>query len=297
MRLAQYAISYLADVGASPKYSNLVRGVVRRLNVDIADLSPTVINQFLADELCRYATSTCRTHRNVLLAIFNHASRDGVVNDCTGRVRKVKRRQTVPRAWSHDELVRLYRSCGSLRGRFRRAVDRSQCMQAAVLFGYATAFRLSDICGVRHDALRGKVVSLVAQKTGRVQTVMLTEEAEASVQALPRIGSRVFGDFLSAATFLRWFRVAVKEAGLTGTPRYLRRSSATYACIAGIDPTGHLGHATPQMARLHYLDPSLLAANRPAVPQLLGCGAVAPASGHQLALPGTADKGRAAQAS
>lgn len=270
MNLADYATLYLAEVGASPRYCNLVRGVVRRLPVNIRDLTPAVINEFLSQELLRYQSSTVRTHRAVLHAIFNHAVAAGLVDrSIGGSIRRVKRRQTIPVAWSREQMLSLYAACGKLGGRFRRAAERSQVMQAAVLFGYSSALRLSDLLAVRHDALRGNVLTLVAQKSGRVHTVVMTAESLSAVEQMPRIGQLVFGDLVSVATFLRWFKRGVKLAGLEGTPRYLRRSSATYACLAGIDPTGHLGHANPQLARQHYLDPSLLAEGRPAVPPLL----------------------------
>jgi hypothetical protein len=45
---------------------------------------------------------------------------------------------------------------------------------------------------------------------------------------------------------------------MSGSTKFLRRSGATYAEIAGKNASGHLGHKTPGM-KVYYIDRLLLA--------------------------------------
>lgn len=293
MMLTDYASLYLAEVGASAQYRSITMRLARRIDMPIAEFTAARINTVIATDLAVYAKNTVRTHRAILSAIYRHAKDNGVVDDCTRKISRVKVPQPIPRAWTSEEMRRLYAAAGKLQGRFRKMVARSQVMQAAILVGYSTALRLRDLMGLRHDNIREGQVVLCIQKTRRVHAVALTEEAQSALTELPRVGPLVFGHFLATTTFLYWFRKIVKQSGLDGSAKYLRRSSATYACLAGIDPTGHLGHATPELARKHYLDPAIMSAGRPAVPPLLpASSAREPASG-----PPTGWSGRAGTSS
>jgi hypothetical protein len=37
----------------------------------------------------------------------------------------------------------------------------------------------------------------------------------------------------------------------------MRKASASYVALGGGDATEHLGHASPEMTRQHYLDPRI----------------------------------------
>lgn len=280
MMLTEYASLYLCEVGASDQYRRIAMRLIRRLDMPISEFTVAKINAIIADELTVYARNTVRTHRAILRAIHVHAKDAGHVDDCTRKIARVKCPQPIPIAWTAEQMRRLYSEAGKIRGTFQRLVPRSQAMQAAILVGYASALRLQDLLGLRHESIRGGQVILVVQKTQRVHAVPLTDEALAALQELPRVGPFVFRHYFRTTAFLYHFKKIVKAAGLEGSPKFLRRSSATYASLAGIDPTGHLGHATGELARKHYLDPAILAAGRPAVPPLLpASSAPSPASG------------------
>lgn len=53
-------------------------------------------------------------------------------------------------------------------------------------------------------------------------------------------------------------RLLCRKAGVRGTGFHrLRKSSASYVALGGGDATEHLGHASPEMTRQHYLDPRI----------------------------------------
>lgn len=53
-------------------------------------------------------------------------------------------------------------------------------------------------------------------------------------------------------------RILCRRAGVRGTGFHrLRKASASYVALGGGDATEHLGHASPEMTRAHYLDPRI----------------------------------------
>ena len=55
-------------------------------------------------------------------------------------------------------------------------------------------------------------------------------------------------------------RILCQQAGVRGTGFHkLRKASASYVALAGGDATQHLGHASPDITRQHYLDPRITA--------------------------------------
>jgi integrase len=58
-------------------------------------------------------------------------------------------------------------------------------------------------------------------------------------------------------------RILCRSAGVRGTGFHkLRKASASYVALAGGDATEHLGHASPDITRQHYLDPRITAPKR-----------------------------------
>lgn len=58
-------------------------------------------------------------------------------------------------------------------------------------------------------------------------------------------------------------RILCRQAGVRGTGFHrLRKASASYVALGGGDATEHLGHASPDITRQHYLDPRITAAQR-----------------------------------
>jgi integrase len=53
-------------------------------------------------------------------------------------------------------------------------------------------------------------------------------------------------------------KLLCKRAGVRGTGFHkMRKASASYVALGGGDATEHLGHASPEMTRQHYLDPRI----------------------------------------
>ena len=268
MTITQYALDYAMRVGASPGYTEQLKVFTKRLAWEPADLTVAKIDGYLTTALHTLAPQTVQNHRRMLITLRKAALRDGlVVDECTHPVRRVKCPLPLPRAWSHAEIRHLLTIAAESRGGTSRCPWRV-LMPAWIAVAYSSGLRLGDMLAVRHDALRGNRLALVLAKTGRPHVVVLDEQALSAIASLPVVGPRIFGDLVGRCVFIRAFRRLVKRARMHGSGKFLRRSSATYAEMAGMSPTGHLGHATAGLAQKHYVDPVLLAELKKPVPSV-----------------------------
>ena len=89
-----------------------------------------------------------------------------------------------------------------------------------------------------------------------------------SLGRLPRYDRIIFGTIISVDQIKKVMRRLIQRAGLEGSGKYLRRSSATYAEQSGISASFQLGHKTPGMAWRHYVDQVILAERRKPVPSI-----------------------------
>jgi len=267
MALVDFAKSYALRSGASPGYTEQLVVLTKRLPWGVADLTVDNIDAYLTTALNHLAASTVHNHRRMLSTLRKAALRDGlVVDDCTRPIRRVKHVLPMVRAWTHSEMRHLLSVAAEMPGGTIHCPHRI-LLPAWILVGYSSGLRLGDMLAITYDSLRGDRLATVLQKTRQQHVVVLDALALEGIRSLPRLGPKIFGSLVGRSRIIVAMRALVKRAGLTGSGKYLRRASATYAQLAGIDPTGHLGHLTPGMKR-HYLDPVILSDLKRAVPSL-----------------------------
>ena len=266
MLVYHFAIDYAMKSGASAGYAEQLRVLTKRLPWQVSELTVKNIDGYLTEALHALAPQTVQNHRRMLCTLRRAALRGNLlVDDCTGEIRRVKCPRPLPRAWSHEEIRRLIQAAGEMPG------GTKQCrwkilLPAWILVAYSSGLRLGDMLTLRHDSVRGNKVALVMAKTGRPHVVMLDNAALQAIASLPIAGPLIFGGLVGRCVLIRAFRRLVKRAGMSGSGRVLRRSSATDAAIAGMSPSDHLGHMTPGLAARCYVDPVLVAEMKSPVP-------------------------------
>ena len=267
MTLREFAEAYALQSGASPGYREQLIVLTKRLAWGVGDLTVANIDAYLTHALNHLAASTVHNHRRMLSTLRRAALRDGlVVDDCTRPIRRVKHTLPMVRAWTHEEMRTLLAVAKEMPGGTLHCPHRI-LLPAWILVGYSSGLRLGDLLAITYDSLRGDRLATVLQKTRQPHVVVLDNNALESIRSLPRRGPKIFGGLVGRSRIIVAMRTLVKRAGLTGSGKYLRRASATYAQLAGMDATGHLGHLTPGMKR-HYLDPVILSDLKRAVPSL-----------------------------
>jgi integrase len=269
MTIQDFAADYVTRVGGSAGYAEQMRVLTKRLHWETSELTVARIDSYLTTALTKLAGTTVNNHRRMLNTLRKAAIADGVVVDeCTRPIRRVKATFPAVRAWSHDEIKHLISVAQTMTGN-TFACPLNIFMPAYIVFAYTSGLRLGDMLAIRYEQIRGHRLSLVLQKTRQQHVCVLTDQSLAALEALPRRGDgRIFGALVSRRQFINHFRLLVRSAKLPGSAKFLRRSSATYAEISGIDATGHLGHLTADMKR-RYLDLLILSEHRRAVPPLV----------------------------
>jgi len=267
MSLLDLVDLYCVHVAASLGYRWQLTVLVRRLPWNVADLTVPKIDAYLTTALQKLAPATVQNHRRMLGTLRKFAIREGlVVDQCTRPIRRVKTPCPNPIAWTQAEIAHLVAVAREMPGRTAYCAL-SEVLPAYVIVAYTTGLRAGDMLSIRHDQIRGDRLSLVIRKTNQPHVAVLTEQCLAAIRELPRRGGRIFGDLIPERQLSRHFRRLVLRAGMAGSSKFLRRSSATFAELNGIDATGHLGHRTAQMKR-HYVDMAIMSQNRRAVPPL-----------------------------
>lgn len=268
MTVYEFSLDYAVKIGASAGYAEQLRVLTKRLPWNVSELTVENIDGYLTKALHSLAPQTVANHRRMLCTLRRAALRAGLlVDDCTAEIRRVKCPRPLPRAWSHEEIRRLIAAAQQMPG------GTSQCpwkilLPAWILVAYSSGLRLGDMLTLRHDAIRGNKLAIVMAKTGRPHVVMLDSAALQAIASLPIAGPKVFGSLVGRCVLIRAFRRLVKRSGMLGSGRFLRRSSATYAAVAGMNPSDHLGHLTPGLASRCYVDPVLVAELKSPVPSV-----------------------------
>jgi integrase len=257
MTILDLARTYCNRVGGSPGYLEQLEVFVRRLPWQARDLTPDLCDDYLTKALAHLAPSTVYNHRRMLGRLLAFAAAEGVVDASILRpLRRVKRLPPSPIAWSHAEIRRLLSVAAKLTGGVK--CPHSTLMQAWLLVAYSTGLRLANLLEIQHSQIRGHRLLIRQFKTGEPHVCYLDDHALAAIATLPRRGPRVFGDLICRDKILAQMRRLCKTAGMSGSTKFLRRSGATYAEIAGKNASGHLGHKTPGM-KVYYIDRLLLA--------------------------------------
>jgi integrase len=194
----------------------------------------------------------------------------------------------IPRSIKLPTLEAILRSCGvaTWPQPERSGVDPVTFWRAVVVLAFNLGLRRGDLFGLRHDSidLEERTVTLIAEKSGKVQCIPLNDAACDAIRTLwrPEHGPYLLYPTSSNRQLYREWHKIQTAAGIPEDqhvdPHDLRRTCATFLeRIAAGAATTVLGHSSPAVTRRSYIDPSQ--AVRHAVESLpkLGCVVSPPA--------------------
>lgn len=275
MTLLSYLATYLSQRDVSEEYRRDLLYTVNYFNgwagdpVRLCDLSDELLNEYLSHASGKMAARSVKHHRTNLLSLWNAAYAADLVKLAPRRVRKIKVPRTVPVAWTVEQMRALLKAAENCTGTFHRRwkMKRSLFWRAYLCVAWDTGLRPLDLVLLRFDQIgtNGALVH-VQHKTGDVKTCHLQPETMAAVEAIAQPERDcIFGGVFGIHQIRKQFAKLVKQAGLVGSCKKLRKSSATAVeCVQPGAASAHLGHRTPDMARRHYIDPQIA---RPAMVQ------------------------------
>lgn len=229
------------------------------------DLSDETINRWLISLEGRLASATRRSRRNHLLALWRAGVRLGAVSKPPGEIRRIKAPPSVPRAWDASDVRRIRDEAKNLPGKAVFGLPLSVKVPLIVAMGWDSAARWGDVRTFASGEISNDgILPFVQRKTGRIHVAKFHAS---TMQALEASGFRSrswLADWEFTDEYFRIvFRDLLKQLGLPGSFKWIRRSSGTNVEMlypgAG---AAHLGHG-PAIAVNHYFDARLIAASRP----------------------------------
>lgn len=260
------------DYAAKVRYCN--RRFVRWLGYDpgIDGVNSDRVNEFLAElQKIGLRPDTVAGYRRAVLVVWNAAYQCGHNDVPPLRVRKIRCPREVVEAFEHGALRSLLAFVSNLADYLPNGVQRSTFWAGAIHAAYSTGLRRGDLLRVKRVQIATDGVAYVLQsKTGYPVTVRFSEPAIAAIDRM-RVDERALPWPYHENALSRQFRRLVKEAGLCGQFRWLRRSAGSYAEREGQgNGTRLLGHRSERIFRDHYADPNIIQRKPPEPPPIGG---------------------------
>ncbi len=243
----------------------------------VRDLSRDFVNSWIRHLIAGpNAPATVQNRRRHLLTLWIAADRDGLVNYRKGDTLTVPAPWVPPRAWTWEQVKKLLDAAERLQGDYpaiQWLVDERNRMRRATYWGivirmaWDTGLRGCDLLELTPGMLANdRTIELTQSKTSRWHIVKVHEETELRIRAsFSTDRATIIPRLLSPEYFRKQFRAIIEAAGLRGSFKTLRKSSATDVEIRHPGcGAAHLGHVIPgDIAHKNYLDPKLLIENRP----------------------------------
>ena len=270
MTLIELLDDYYAPLrGISERTQKLYRMTIavygRHLGVEPTveeHLAEMPVARFLAARLRERSPATAKKDSAQLRARWEFAARRGFVNQFP-MMRPIHVPERVPSAWMADEMDRLIAAARAHAGDIA-GVPAGLFFEALILTCYETGERISAVLSLRWDDVRGNLVTFRAESRKRRTRDIVRGISPAVVEALEKIRrdrELVFKWDRCKANLWRHMGLILKRAKLPADRQSkfhrLRKTCASYAAAAGIDPQRLLDHSNPATTRA-YLDPRIV---------------------------------------
>lgn len=267
MSLVSLLDAYLAEREPSARYVESLRRTVRKAAIygieSACQLEPERVNDFLRS--LDLSATTRGNIRRELLTLWRFAFEHAYTDVAPLRVMRVKQRRQPPQAWDLPTIRKMLAHAEADKRQVllrRPDIHWSDIMPAWISVGYDTALRFTDILLLKQRSFVNGCVSVVAHKTGKATVRRLSHYSQERVARLLEKspdGSLFRWCVTRRRMLLKW-KSFLREQGIPGSSRWLRRSAAT---LVERDRPGSaplfLSHSNPSLARLHYVDETLLA--------------------------------------
>ena len=278
MNLQQWLKEYAPRQDLAPStadgYADAIASLERHAGrtLRLRDLTADLVNAWIGAQLeADYARITVRNQACAVVTLWRAAAKAKKAPRLPDTIRRVKVPTPIPEAWTLDELQRVLDACDRLKSRVKRmgGVHWRQLSRAMVLVGYHSGLRPCDLRRLPMAKLLVAEPFVVLQdKTDWPITIRLPLEPIEAVRAMA-LPKRETLLPLHRSSVAEKFREVVKLAGVSGSPKWLRRTGAT--AVEREHPgaaMSFLGHKTPGLALKHYVDQRIAGQNRPMPPLL-----------------------------
>jgi hypothetical protein len=263
MDLKEWASRYVDNRDVTDAYANQLRWAVMAFErtigrtVDLADLSPELVNRHLKATRDTLKPETRKTHRRVLLTLWQAAADDGLAPEPIRRkVMPIRVPDKLQRAWDVDQVRMLLAAADRLKRYYPHGIAKRDYWRSYVMAAWDTGLRGCDMRKIAQSDIGddGRIV-LVQKKTGRIiRTCVRAETLAAINNTFPPDREQVWPLWARMELWRREASKLVRAAGLKGSIGQLRHSSGT--AVEQLNPGHgheHLGNTRAVFER-HYLD-------------------------------------------
>lgn len=219
------------------------------------------------------SNTTKINYRRMLITLLKWGNRHDLCDYDTDLLPRVKQKKLPTIAWTEKEVLKLYKCATRCNKRFQTGCPERLYWQTFILVGYETGIRLGDLLTLNIDQVRGNRLYITHSKTGVASAKCISKEATCRVHKMICLSTNdtVLGWALSRKYVTIKFASLVRNAGLSGTIKYLRRSGATHCEKHQPGSASRfLGHISGQaLARRNYIDWTQLSDSIPRPPALM----------------------------
>jgi len=229
----------------------------------LADLNDDTLSSFLSWRLQSVSCMTANRDVEKLLTLWRFAAkRNDVAKFPTVEFAIEPKR--VPRAWSRDDLKKLFAAIDSLDGYVGKVPSR-KWWRCLLLCLFDTGERIGAILGLEWqdvDLERQWIVCRAEHRKGRKsdRSYKLAVDTVAELGPISKSHGKVFDWPLDKTLLWKYYGRILVSAGLPDDRRSkfhrIRRSTASHAKAAGADPQQLLDHVS-RATTLLYLDPTI----------------------------------------
>lgn len=254
--------------GISARTQQLYRLTIRALGEHLGceptteHLSEVPVARFLQSRLSSRAAATAAKDRAQLRALWEFAARRGLVSEFPV-LRPIRVPERVPEAWTIFQMQQLLRAASEASG-YVSDVPASDFWPSLIYVLFETGERISAVlalqwCDVSDDAV---IFRAETRKRGTRDIYRgITPTCHEHLEAIRRDRDLVFAWDHAPTDIYRHLGIITRRAGLPSDRRSkfhrIRRTTASYAAAAGVDPQKLLDHAS-QKTTQRYLDPRIV---------------------------------------
>lgn len=268
--LQSLATKYLSERIVTDRY---VRAV-KRIASSCGRLSVECCNRYLRKRMADGASSvTVHYERGVLVSLWRWAYESGKVDRMPRGLVKVKKVKPPTRAWTIEQCCTCVKGTSALGATWTRSgANLGKFVRTWLLIGYETGARPGDLWAMRREHFRDNTLYWNQSKTGEAVPKVLSTKCYHAVREMLDLSpdGTLFAWVMPQDSARRVMRKYLRSLGMPGSPKWLRRSSATHVEIGQPGKAKiFLGHKTPGMAEAHYIDWTQVHREIPQVPALV----------------------------
>lgn len=263
------AKKYLSSKIVSKHYHQSVLRVAKRCKY----MTKEDVNNYIKKRLEKYTTITAKTDRTILLALWKFAYENDIIDHMPKNIVQIKQKKSPTKAWTMDECRNMVQNTF----KYDNRKTRSGCslglfLRVWILIGYESGARFGDIFNFRHSDIESNILRWTMSKTGDPMTKILSDQCIKYINEIKSYNNTdiILGWVMGKRQALCSMKQFLTDSGLSGSSKFLRRSSATHIEMNNPGYAKlHLGHRTNGLAEKSYLDFGQIRHNTPIAPKLM----------------------------